>query len=396
MKMRPGYKRTEVGVIPEDWDVQPLSEGVKLLSGHHVLAKHCNTDGDGNPYITGPADFPNGVIQHTKYTTSPTTICRANDILVTVKGSGAGTLVLSDAEYCISRQLMAIRVNDWSTSYIYFSLLQNASLFGAAATGLIPGLSRSDILNKALPLPPTLAEQRAIAAALSDVDALISALDKLIAKKRDIKQATMQQLLTGKKRLPGFSGEWEVEKVKQFGEIVTGGTPPTTVKEFWNGNIPWVTPTDISEAKDIYSSEREITSLGLESIRGLPSNSVLVTCIASIGKNAVLRAEGACNQQINAIVPNKEHDADFLYYLIDSSKQYLLGNASITATSIISKRDFSELQFSVPSKDEQQAIAAILSDMDVEIAALERKRDKTRALRQGMMQELLTGRIRLT
>jgi type I restriction enzyme S subunit len=127
MEVRPGYKRTEVGVIPEEWEIVSLSEDVTLLSGHHVLASQCNTDGEGVPYVTGPADFPNGVIQHTKYTTSPTTMCDANDILVTVKGSGVGKLVLSDAEYCISRQLMAIRVDTWSTKYIYYSLLQDAA-----------------------------------------------------------------------------------------------------------------------------------------------------------------------------------------------------------------------------------------------------------------------------
>ena len=202
MEVKPGYKQTEVGVIPKDWGVKPLSEGIMLLSGHHVLARHCNTDGDGIPYITGPADFPKGVIQHTKYTTSPKTICRANDILVTVKGSGAGTIVLSDAEYCISRQLMATRVNkNWDTGYIYFSLLQSVSLFNTAATGLIPGLSRSDILDKTLPFPPTLTEQSAIATALSDMDAEIAALDIKLSKARQIKQGMMQELLTGRIRL---------------------------------------------------------------------------------------------------------------------------------------------------------------------------------------------------
>jgi len=148
MELRPGYKQTEVGMIPEQWEAKALQDGIKLLSGHHVLAKHCNTEGRGFPYITGPADFPKGVIQHSKFTEKPTTICRANDILVTVKGSGAGTMVLSDAEYCISRQLMAVRVTAWDTAYIYSSLLQDSSLFGAAATGLIPGLSRGDILKK--------------------------------------------------------------------------------------------------------------------------------------------------------------------------------------------------------------------------------------------------------
>ena len=184
-----------------EWEVKTLSEGVKLSSGLHVLARNCNTEGDGVAYITGPADFPNGAIQHTKFTTKPGTVCCANDILVTVKGSGAGMLVLADAEYCISRQLMAIRVLSWNTAYVFFSLVADSSLLSAASTGLIPGLSRGDILNKLILLPPTREEQTAIAAVLSDMDTEIAALEAKLTKARAVKQGMMQELLTGRIRL---------------------------------------------------------------------------------------------------------------------------------------------------------------------------------------------------
>lgn len=256
-------------------------------------------------------------------------------------------------------------------------------------------ITLNDLFHFQLALPHNDVEQQAIATALSDVDALITSLDKLIAKKRDIKQATMQQLFTGKTRLPEFSKEWEVKKLGDIGETITGSTPPTSVKEFWNGDIPWVTPTDINNQKYIYSTEREITSIGLNATRELPQNSVLVTCIASIGKNAILKRRGSSNQQINAIIPSNNYDADFIYYLMEISKDYLLSKAGITATNIISKKVLLEIRFSFPTKAEQQAIATVLSDMDAEIVALEQRRDKTRALKQGMMQELLTGKTRL-
>jgi type I restriction enzyme S subunit len=181
-------------------EVFVLGDGISLLSGHHVLAQHCNSQGDGVPYLTGPADFPNGTIQHTKFTTRPTTLCGPNDILVTVKGSGSGSLVVADAVYCISRQLVAIRVREWDRTFIYYSLLQNASHIKAASTGLIPGLSRSDILEQALPLP-ALPEQTAIAAVLSDIDAELATLEQRLAKTRALKQGMMQELLTGRTRL---------------------------------------------------------------------------------------------------------------------------------------------------------------------------------------------------
>ena len=206
----------------------------------------------------------------------------------------------------------------------------------------------------------------------------------------------MQELLTGKKRLPGFAGEWEKKKVSEVGEIITGSTPPTSNKTYWNGDIPWITPTDISAIRDIWCSERQITQYGLKVLRQLPANTLLVTCIASIGKNSILRKTGACNQQINAVIPDDKHNVDYLYYLIENNKFHLLSRAGITATNIVSKREFMEIVFVFPpTLAEQTAIAAVLSDMDAEIAALEQKRDKYKAIKRGMMQELLTGKIRL-
>ena len=196
-----GYKSSELGLIPNDWQVQSLREGIGLLSGNHVFAQYCNTKGEGMPYLTGPADFPNGTIKQTKFTLRPTSVCELNDILVTVKGSGAGTLIEADSVYCISRQLMAIRVRDWNVHFIFYSLLQNATKLKAASTGLIPGLSRSDILDQELPLPADIEEQNAIATVLSDMDAEIAALEQRRDKTRAIKQGMMQQLLTGRVRL---------------------------------------------------------------------------------------------------------------------------------------------------------------------------------------------------
>ena len=225
---------------------------------------------------------------------------------------------------------------------------------------------------------------------------IANALDALIAKKQAMKQATMQQLLAGKTRLPGFSGAWETKRVFEFGDIVTGETPNIRNKAFWDGPYPWITPTDITSDRDMAASERMITREGLNSIRrALPPNTVLVTCIASIGKNAILRKTGTCNQQINAVIPNSTHNAEFLYYLFEYNSEFLLAKAGITATPIISKSIFSEFVFQIPSFEEQCSIASILSDMDAEIAALEQRRDKTIAIKQGMMQQLLTGRVRL-
>jgi type I restriction enzyme S subunit len=420
MEVMPGYKQTEIGVIPEDWDTRPLSEGIKLLSGHHVLAQHCNTDGDGVPYITGPADFPNGVIKHTKFTNRPGTICHANDVLVTVKGSGAGTLVLADADYCISRQLMAIRVTDWNTGYIYFSLLRDAALFGAAATGLIPGLSRSDILNKVIPLPPTKAEQEAIAEVLSKADVLIECLERLIAKKRFLKKGVMQQLLTGRRRLQGFGNATTGYKQTEVGVIPTDWDTPELgdiLKSMQLGgnyknseretNWPLIKMGNLGRGSIKLDKLEFIDSAQRPSDRDrLKADDVLLNTrntLDLVGKVAIWRNE-LPEAYFNSNIMRMKFDEQsvssyqFMNHILNTSRSLrgLRGMAiGTTSVAAIYSRDLVKLKIPLPTKAEQEAIAEVLSAMDAEIALLETQLAKYRQLKQGLMQKLLTGRIRL-
>ncbi len=189
--------------------------------------------------------------------------------------------------------------------------------------------------------------------------------------------------------------EWDAKRVCEFASVITGGTPRTEVQAYWNGGYPWVTPTDITDQRDMWASERMISESGLSSIRQLPANAVLVTCIASIGKNAILRSVGGCNQQINAVVPKQANSPEFLYYTFESSKQYLLANSGMTATRILSKAAFEQLKFPIPPPPEQRAIATALSDVDGLLGGLDRLIAKKRDLKQAAMQQLLTGQTRL-
>ncbi|MDE0014800.1 MAG: restriction endonuclease subunit S [Candidatus Poribacteria bacterium] len=198
-----------------------------------------------------------------------------------------------------------------------------------------------------------------------------------------------------KEKAEKFNNTWEEKRVSDFGNIVTGATPSTKIDAYWGEPYPWITPTDISTTRDMIASERFITQEGLDSIRTLPPNTVLVTCIASIGKNAILRTTGSCNQQINAVIPNSLHNSEFLYYLFEFNSNYLLANAGITATNIVSKAAFSTLVFEVPPLKEQRAIANALSDVDGLLSSLETLIAKKRAIKQATMQQLLTGKTRL-
>ncbi len=365
MELKAGYKQSDAGILPEGWEAKSLHEGVQLLSGYHILAKDCNTDGKGVPYITGPADFPNGTIQHTKFTEKPGTVCRAGDILITVKGSGAGTLVVADAAYCISRQLMAIRVNGWNQSFVYLSLLHNTSLFEAAATGLIPGLSRQDILKKQMAIP-SLPEQRAIAAALSDVDTLIRSLAQLIAKKRDLKQASMHQLLTGRQRLPGFHGEWERKRIGTFTDCISGGTPSTSVPTFWGGQIRWMSSGEL-HLKRVRDVEGRITEEGLRSssAKMIPEECILIG-LAGQGKTrgtVAMNLVPLCtNQSIAAVLPSPTFVPEYLYYNLDARYDELRGlSTGDGGRGGLNLTIIKSLSVPIPEIEEQRAIATVLS-----------------------------------
>ena len=178
-------------------------------------------------------------------------------------------------------------------------------------------------------------------------------------------------------------------KIKEIGEIVTGTTPSKSINSYWdNGNIIWVTPTDIDDNRDINDSIFKITDSGLKNGRFIPKNSILVTCIASIGKNAVLKVDGSCNQQINAIIPNKDFNYNYIYYLIESISNYMKSIAGTSATSIINKDDFSKIVVKIHSKEKQDYIASIMSQFENKIVLENSKLNKLCQLKKGFMQNM--------
>ena len=277
-------------------------------------------------------------------------------------------------------------------------LLRTIDFHSHSGKSGVPGVNRNDLHELEVTLPPLL-EQRAIATALSDVDTLIRSLDQLIAKKRSLKQAAMQQLLTGRRRLPGFEGDWEVRRLGDVVEIVNGGTPKTSIAEYWDSGIAWCTPTDITATNGKYLSEtaRTISALGLAncSARLLPPGALLLCSRATLGEVKIAAGAVCTNQGFKSLICGDSVNNEFLYYKLLTMRPQMVEKAIGSTFLEISKKDVALLEIPLPPPCEQTAIATILSDMDAEIAALVRRRDKTRALKQGMMQELLTGRKRL-
>jgi len=421
-----GYRQTGAGIVPEDWEVQPLGA---LFSFKNGLNKGKEFFGHGTPIVNymdvysysglrssdirGRVDVSRQELDAFCVRRGDVFFTRTSE---TVDEIGIASVLLEESpDTVFSGFVLRGRPKndvliDAFKRYCFSSRVFRAQII-SKSTYTTRALTNGRVLSGiALALPPNKAEQEAIAETLSDADTLIESLHQLIAKKRQIKQGAIQTLLTGKKRLLGFLSEdgfkqselglipcdWVVRTVASFGDVITGSTPSTTNKAYWDGEFPWITPTDISVSRDIFFGDRSITRRGLKSVRALPADSVLVTCIASIGKNAVLKMIGSCNQQINAVIANEGHNPIFLYYLFEGGKDRLLGAAGTTATTMISKVTFKQIRFAIPAmKKEQEAIANILSDMDAELAELETRLTKTRLLKQGMVHALLTGRIRL-
>ncbi len=261
-----------------------------------------------------------------------------------------------------------------------------------------PNLSAESVKEFVIPLPEIL-EQNVIAEALSDIDNLIISMQKLIDKKKAIKQGAMQELLTGKRHLPDFASKLEIKTIGDLCQIVNGGTPSTLVSIYWNGNIPWCTPTDITacNVKYIYDTKDKITEYGVKSSSAniLPKGTLLLCSRATIGEVRIAGKDMCTNQGFKSLVVYPNVNNVWLYYAIQMLKPMMLEKAIGSTFLEISKRDLADIKIIVPSLEEQQAIAKILSDMDSEIEQLEKKFAKYQQIKQGMMQELLTGHIRL-
>ncbi len=415
-----GYKRTEVGVIPEDWSVFSIDE----LFDYLRTASNSRADlgdtgvvayvhyGDIHTRFHHFIDFSRDNVPRLLAGKSVTaTRLRDGDLIVadasedeagvgkSVEVRNLGTIEAVSGLHTFLLRSKNRRVHDGYRGY----LLEKEPVRGQLrrlATGLkVFGISKQALRDVRIPLPP-LSEQRAIAEALSDVDGMLAALEALISKKRAVKQAAMQQLLTGESRLPGFSGAWETKRIGDFTDCTAGGTPSTLIFEYWGGTIRWMNSGELNN-KIVHDVEGRITERGLResSTKIVPPQCVLIG-LAGQGKTrgtvAINTVELCTNQSIAAIYPNDSFVPEYLYYNLDARYEELRGmSTGDGGRGGLNLQIILSIAVPFPRVDEQTAIATVLSDMDAEIAVLERRRDKAHVVKQGMMQQLLTGKVRL-
>ena len=271
-----------------------------------------------------------------------------------------------------------------------------------------PGINGQEYGELRLPLPP-IHEQSAIAEVLSDVDGLIDALDALIAKKRAIKQAAMQQLLTGETRLPGFSGAWETKRLGEMGHCLRGVSydPTTDLASYdQDSTVRLLRANNIQDATVTTTDVQYVESRRVNESQIMQRGDILV-CMANgsrelVGKAGLFRVRDGYTYTFGAFMgcfrtePNIA-DARFVFYLFQTYEFRRFIDLVLAGSSInnLKPSDIESAHIRIPDRNEQAAITSVLSDMDGEIAALEHRRDKTRSIKQGMMQQLLTGQIRL-
>jgi type I restriction enzyme S subunit len=408
-----GNKLTEIGVIPEDWSVIPLREltteigdGIHSTPIYSRKSEYSFINGnnlqDGRIIIfddTKSVSYPE-FKRHSKNLSD-------NSILMSINGTIGNLGLYSGEPIILGKSAAYLNLkNDYSRLFVYYALQSDCvkTQFSDGLTGTtIKNLGLGTIRNTGIPLPASLIERRAIATVLSDMDALISGIDLLIAKKRDIKLATTQQLLSGQQRLPGFSGEWEMKRLGEFGFFLKGSG--VTRDQSLSGNLPCIRYGEIYTAHNDYIREfKSYVSVAVaEAATLIKCGDILFACSGEtkedIGKcvSFVDNMEAYAGGDIVIFRP-KNVDSLFLGYALNTPviSRQKASRGQGDAVVHISANALASVEVLMPNQAEQSAIAIILADMDTELSALEIRRNKARELKQGMMQELLTGRIRLS
>lgn len=406
MEVNPGYKQTEVGVIPEEWEVKRLGDLGNVVRGGSPRPAGDPRYFDGNfiPWLTVAAltNIPDHQLE-----VSETATCLTEEGSKHSRTLAAGTLIIANSGAtlgvakllritCCANDGIAAIINQRLGEKRFVSLYintQTKKLREVVATGNgQPNLNTGLIREIPIPFPPP-PEQLAIAEALSDVDGLLGGLDRLIDKKRDLKHAAMQQLLTGQTRLPGFHDEWEA---KRFGELALPRRERVDPRRTGIYQFCIELEHIDSATGQLLGSSSTNESSSLKSV--FREGDILFGKLrAYLRKYWLATKPGVCSTEIWVFAPNTRLViSPYLYQLVTVDR--FIDVASTAYGTHMPRSDWNvvkNFEVRLPRVPEQAAIAEVLTDMDAELAALEERREKTRALKQGMMQELLTGKTRL-
>ncbi len=326
-------------------------------------------------------------------------------VVVGRKGSIGSVTWIEEAFVPIDTTYLAVPIDEQADLLWIYHLLACEDLSKLNRATGVPGLNRDDVYALKRPIPP-LPEQRAIAAVLDSIDEAIEGTEAVIAAAERLRDALLHELLT--RGIPGRHSEWrdapgvgtipadwEVARLGDVAEVVTGSTPPREVRDYYGEQTPWVKPSDLAASRLVSTSEEYLSEPGVAVSRLLPQNAVLVSCIGTIGEVAIAKLPLCSNQQINALIPSDATLPSFLYWVCLARSSYLQTIASKTAVPILNKSAFSSVSIPFPSFAEQQAIAAVLDGVDEAIEQARAERDALQWSKASVSDALLTGRVRV-
>lgn len=416
-------KHTEIGDIPVDWELQTFEETFRVLSNNTLSRDNLNNRGGavrnihyGDILTKFPEvldcheeDIP--YINDLSLLTSSTQLLQDGDIVVadTAEDETVGKITevqnLGDSKLVAGLHTIPCRVKKGDFAPGWLGYYMNSDLFHNQILPYITGIKVSSIskgaISETLILIPPFDEQEKIVQSLNEIQLLMTAETKVVNKIKFVKNGCLSKMFPQKDdtvpgmRLPGFTDAWEQRKLEELGEISTGSTPSTANSAYYSDDgMPWVTPTDIN-ALTISDTPRKLSEEGAKVGRVVPANTILCTCIASIGKNTLLTVKGSFNQQINSLTPYDENDAYFLLTESEIWSNTMKRMAASGTMQIVNKAEFSELKTKVPSLAEQQQIGTYFKNLDNLITLHQRKCDKYSNIKKGMMSDLLKGKIRL-
>jgi type I restriction enzyme S subunit len=425
MEVRPGYKLTEVGVVPDDWKLTSFGSFLAFTNGVNAdkvaygtgirfvnVLEAITYSHIFGPEIPGRVEIPSSVAS--AYSVKPGDVV-FNRTSETDTELGLAAVYLGHEHVVFGGFVIRGRPSDDTLDPTYSGYALRAPMIRRQIIPMGQGAIRANIgqqnLRRVLVAVPPKPEQRAIAATLSDVDALLIGLNRLIAKKRDLKQAAMQHLLTGQTRLPGFHGKWESGNIASVIGALDAGVSVNSVQHDDGDGFDGMFILKTSAVAGGRFFPRECKRIAQKDLSRACLNPLKGTIIISRMNTPDLVGEcGYIDRDYpDLFVPDRLWMTRFkqdlqvsglwLSYLLSTAalKRQIAAAATGTSGSMknLSKQTFLQIPISLPPCREQSAIAAVLFDMDAEVAALEARRDKTRWLKQGMMQELLTGKTRL-
>jgi len=409
---RLGYKETNLGWIPEDWSLKSLDELGVFSKGKGIAKKDIlNNENDGHPcvryaeiytlYNYTTVELKSKINKESAENSNP---INYGDILFagsgeTLEDIGKSIAYLGEQTAYAGGDIIVLKQDNEDARYLGYLLNNDVvknQLFKIGQGHSVVHIYASGLKKIIIPLPP-LPEQQKIATILNTWDKAIAAQEKLIVEKQELKKGLMQQLLTGKKRFAGFEEEWEEVKIKKIADTFSGGTPSSKRVEYYNGEIPWLKSGELNKGI-IKNTTGYISELGLKnsSAKLVEIDTILVAMYgATAGVCAITKVKGAINQAVLAIVLNKGFNTYFIYQLLKKKMPHIVHSMVQGGQPNLSGGIINSVKIRIPILEEQERIGELFLNRDNEIAMMRKKLRNIKTQKQGLMQQLLTGKKRV-